>query len=187
MPIRFRCTACGGVLSIARRKAGSNVLCPKCAVTLVVPGASTVPDPEKVEVPVRGAVAGEPVITGRAVGPNGKKSSKPAEDPPLFERLDFESLLQPAVDQVRQKKGPASAAAAEKKPSAKSPPEPQPSAPPRFTSRSGPKPDKPEREKPAPAPAQSFIQITPTQLIAIAILVFCLVGMGVGVGYALGR
>src|SRR5262245_17890357 len=71
MPIRFRCTACGGVLSIARRKAGSSILCPKCAVGVVVPGASTVPDPDRTEAPVRSAVAGEPVIAGRPVAANG--------------------------------------------------------------------------------------------------------------------
>src|SRR5262245_22647675 len=114
MPIRFRCTACGGVLSIAKRKAGSNVLCPKCAVSVVVPGASTVPDPDRTEAPARPAVGGGPVIAGRPVAANGsaaKRTTKPAADPPLFERLDFEALLQPAAARAQAEAKPAAVAA----------------------------------------------------------------------------
>jgi phage FluMu protein Com len=37
MPIRFRCDYCGQLLSIASRKAGSTVHCPKCQHENVVP------------------------------------------------------------------------------------------------------------------------------------------------------
>lgn len=41
MPIRFRCSTCDGLLSIARRKAGTAIACPKCQSDNVVPEAST--------------------------------------------------------------------------------------------------------------------------------------------------
>jgi hypothetical protein len=41
MPIRFRCTKCDGLLSIARRKAGLSIKCPKCQTEVTVPDAST--------------------------------------------------------------------------------------------------------------------------------------------------
>lgn len=38
MPIKFRCPACGQKLSIASRKAGSDVNCPACQWLVTVPG-----------------------------------------------------------------------------------------------------------------------------------------------------
>ena len=176
MPIRFRCIGCGGVLAIARRKAGANVLCPKCSVSVVVPGASTVPDPEKAEVPVRSAVAGEAVITERKPGSNGlkkkRKSAAKSEEMPLFERLDFESLLQPAVAKANE--GAKSGATA------------LPVPPPAPLAKPATRPATKEKPDPTNA-ANPFIQVTRIQLVAIIILVFCLVALAVGVGYALGR
>ncbi len=37
MPLRFLCPACHQLLSIATRKAGSEVDCPKCRSTIIVP------------------------------------------------------------------------------------------------------------------------------------------------------
>ncbi|MCE9561692.1 MAG: hypothetical protein K8U57_06515 [Planctomycetes bacterium] len=37
MPIRFRCGACSKLLGIATRKAGTDIACPYCAVTITVP------------------------------------------------------------------------------------------------------------------------------------------------------
>jgi DNA-directed RNA polymerase subunit RPC12/RpoP len=37
MPIRFRCAYCSQLMSIARRKAGLVVRCPKCAGEIIVP------------------------------------------------------------------------------------------------------------------------------------------------------
>jgi hypothetical protein len=37
MPVRFLCPACHQLLSIASRKVGSEVDCPKCRSTIVVP------------------------------------------------------------------------------------------------------------------------------------------------------
>ena len=39
MPIRFRCPSCEAVLQIAKRKAGTQIACPKCADAVIVPAA----------------------------------------------------------------------------------------------------------------------------------------------------
>jgi hypothetical protein len=67
MPIRFRCAYCNQLLGIARRKAGQVVRCPTCA------GQVVVPNPE----------ADEP-LSPPAAGNN---------DQMLFERSDFDNLL----------------------------------------------------------------------------------------------
>ncbi len=66
MPIRFRCAYCNQLLGIARRKSGTVVRCPTCAGQVVVPNADA---PEVQAAP------------GQA-------------DPLVFERNDFDDLLQ---------------------------------------------------------------------------------------------
>jgi phage FluMu protein Com len=73
MPIRFRCVYCDKLLGIARRKAGSVVNCPQCKQPLIVP----TPEPE-------------PEPTAATAGPSGP----PPVPAPLFERADFDELLQ---------------------------------------------------------------------------------------------
>jgi hypothetical protein len=67
MPIRFRCPTCTGLMSIARRKANATVACPKCGEQVIVPPAD----------------AALPTDV----------ADEPADDRPLFERTDFDSLL----------------------------------------------------------------------------------------------
>lgn len=43
MPIQFRCSACQRMLSIARRKAGTRIGCPKCGISLIVPSRAGEP------------------------------------------------------------------------------------------------------------------------------------------------
>ncbi len=69
MPIRFRCPTCTALMSIARRKANVVVTCPKCGEQVVVPTT-------------------EPAAVGAG------NSYAVAEDRPLFERPDFDSLLE---------------------------------------------------------------------------------------------
>jgi phage FluMu protein Com len=65
MPIRFRCAYCNQLLGIARRKAGTVVRCPTCSGQVVVPTVK-----------------------------NGSDEKSPqAGDLPVFERSDFEDLL----------------------------------------------------------------------------------------------
>src|ERR671937_859256 len=66
MPIRFRCAYCNQLLGISRRKAGTVVRCPTCAGQVVVPNADT-----------------------EAAEENPGSSNNPL----VFERNDFEDLL----------------------------------------------------------------------------------------------
>lgn len=79
MPIRFRCVYCDKLLGIARRKAGAVVSCPHCGEKLIVPS----PEPD--------AAADEEAIKGT----DDDKALAATAGPQLFERADFESLLQP--------------------------------------------------------------------------------------------
>ena len=66
MPIRFRCAYCNQLLGIARRKAGTVVRCPTCAGQVVVPNVEL----------------------------DDTDSGGPS-NPLVFERSDFEELLNP--------------------------------------------------------------------------------------------
>lgn len=97
MPIRFRCPTYNRQLSTARRKAGTQVVCPRCESAITVPEADRAdPDTAGAARPasaVRAATARPPRVNGRpaAVAP------KPGDSGPLFEREDFERLLEPAI------------------------------------------------------------------------------------------
>jgi hypothetical protein len=97
MPIRFRCPTCDRLLSTARRKAGTRVVCPRCEDEVTVPDADLADAgtadnglaevvPVEPEVPVRQA---RRPATARPALP----APKPEDGGPLFERPDFEKLL----------------------------------------------------------------------------------------------
>ena len=97
MPIRFRCPKCQGLLSIARRKAGMTTTCPNCRADVTVPVAdepaasAAVAEEEPTK---RSLTAGAAMVKVRVA--NGKTAPKPTDDPPsepLFERPDFEKLI----------------------------------------------------------------------------------------------
>lgn len=95
MPVQFRCTACRGKLSISRRKSGSQVACPKCGQTLTVPTGEAMAD-ELTELLMAAQTAAK--ADARPMTPAAKLAGRvPAtlEDMPLFERPDFEKLLDP--------------------------------------------------------------------------------------------
>lgn len=52
MPIHFRCPSCYGLLSIARRKAGQEVTCPKCQDRVIVPTPPELEDEQTVAVEI---------------------------------------------------------------------------------------------------------------------------------------
>ncbi len=79
MPIRFRCVYCDKLLGIARRKAGAVVNCPHCSEKLIVP----TPEPDDNE------------GTEEARGTAQDKALEATAGPQLFERSDFDNLLQP--------------------------------------------------------------------------------------------
>ena len=124
MPIHFRCPSCYGLLSIARRKSGHEVTCPKCSDLVIVPILDAQDDEVTMVVEVDSESARERENAARTrrqsegrnrdhpADPDGvvvlasvdepvKPSRKPkksgGDDSPLFERSDFEQLLEPAA------------------------------------------------------------------------------------------
>src|SRR6202011_4429534 len=96
MPIRFRCAYCNQLMGISRRKAGTVVRCPTCGGQLVVPHPSE----------------------GEEQQPEGPVDQP--GDPLVFERNDFDELLDSAADRGRPETIPAPPSA---------PPAPSPSPP----------------------------------------------------------
>ena len=90
MPIRFRCSMCSGMLSIARRKAGTEVECPKCGYEVTVPEEDVGPEPKPAT-----------VASPRSTVPHGpaqtQPTPRPVADRPLFEHSDFDQLLDAKV------------------------------------------------------------------------------------------
>ncbi len=59
MPIRFQCDQCGQHLSIARRKAGTQVDCPRCGLNQKVPGEPLAVEPISAEPTAAEAIGAE--------------------------------------------------------------------------------------------------------------------------------
>lgn len=87
MPIRFRCEHCTQLLGIARRKSGQFVRCPTCAREIRVP------------------VTDEPSLPADPSAPPPLPIPVPETPPGLFERDDFDALLQNNVSMARGKSG----------------------------------------------------------------------------------
>ena len=83
MPIRFRCPKCEGLLSIARRKAGTQIVCPKCQDEVLVPSADL--DTAEPEIDLADECTTAQVIEP-LVGEEKSASS-------LFEKPDFAQSL----------------------------------------------------------------------------------------------
>ncbi len=87
MPIRFRCPDCETVLSIATRKAGTPIACPKCGEEILVPAPGTEPE---IDLADEGNLARDADLLAR----NGSGTAAVvAKMPPLpsvrFEKPDF--------------------------------------------------------------------------------------------------
>lgn len=104
MPIQFRCTTCNQLLSISRKKAGVEILCPKCTTLTRVPQLPSAGDdepvaekpappkaaakpspapPPKREEPVRREVAEtRPPVEPRVARPPVPAAPPPVEPPP---------------------------------------------------------------------------------------------------------
>jgi hypothetical protein len=104
MPIRFRCPYCNRLLGIARRKAGTETVCPQCGKTVTVPGPDDTPPgggpPLELDDSPALPRAAAPVVSAPqpptapprpAAKPQPRRH--PADDPPLFEGVDFDALL----------------------------------------------------------------------------------------------
>lgn len=98
MPIRFKCPTCERMLSIARRKAGSRIVCPRCEDDVTVPDADLADEEEvNVEPVEESGSSTKPIAIGAP--PKPKVPTKPKPDK-LFEDSDFEHLLDEKVKKV---------------------------------------------------------------------------------------
>ena len=115
MPVRFRCSECRSKLSIARRKIGTAVACPTCHHTVTVPAVDDDRDQATELLPFAGmTTATRPASQARVEVAARAKTPVPAVDPdslPLFERTDFERMLEPAVKAAREAAEPTEAIA----------------------------------------------------------------------------
>jgi hypothetical protein len=105
MPIQFRCPACDRMLGIAKRKAGTSVKCPRCAADVRVPALAGMAVETIGPVGAAPAIPKEPKVspTAPAVAVAAKRtaSDRKVDSMPLFERPDFESLLNPAIEKAK--------------------------------------------------------------------------------------
>ncbi len=109
MPIQFRCPACERTLSIARRKAGTSVKCPQCAAMVMVPAMAGVAIESSEPSHKRLTVIQPEIVNTSNQSPAKVKTranvqssaTEKVDSMPLFERPDFESLLNPALAQAK--------------------------------------------------------------------------------------
>lgn len=174
MPIRFECDRCGQRLSIARRKAGTNIDCPTCGTSQCVPAEPSA-EQEVEEMPAV-AVEEEPVsctdepptaedLDGEVMGAEVDEDEQPlvfgpssAEPPPILDEVDLSKTIDldypPVVSVVSGAGGP--------------PPPPLPS--------------EAEREPPQPTPRLPI----PWPIYAQALLLLCVAVGALSAGYYWG-
>jgi phage FluMu protein Com len=143
MPIRFRCAYCNQLLGIARRKAGQVVRCPTCAGQVVVPEGETEAD--------------------------GSDDPQPEPNPPLFERSDFDDLLNAPAS------GPAPAAA----------PAAAPAPPVVYQTPAAPAFDVEPVQAPVARPPGIFL--SPTLATVLTVVVILALAVAFGAGLLTGR
>jgi DNA-directed RNA polymerase subunit RPC12/RpoP len=166
MPIRFRCVYCEKLLGIARRKAGAVVNCPHCGEKLIVP------------TPEEGAEAPGTQDEGTR-GTEEEQALAPAGGPQLFERSDFEALLQsePTFRSGDDESGPPKSA------------KPKP-PPPQFDLES----DFPEKKPAPPLPAlekppavEPGVYLSPKWLTWLSVAGVLLLALAFALGLVVGR
>jgi len=155
MPIRFRCVYCDKLLGIAHRKAGAIVNCPHCSEKLIVP----TPEPQT-----------------EAKGTDEDQALEATAGPQLFERSDFEALLQPepTFRSGEDEPIPSTAPSRPMATAAPLPYVPQPYAP------------------PAPAPLPAPLQppgffLSSSKLTWLSVAAVVLLAMAFGLGIVVGR
>ncbi len=179
MPIQFRCPACERTLSIARRKAGTSVKCPQCAAMVMVPAMAgvaietTEPANQKRLPVIQPEVVNKPNHAPSKVKsrPNSQSTATEKVDSmPLFERPDFESLLNPALAQAKNE------SQRKARPEENATPAPvAPLAPIAVTSE----------PEPSPVAIDNHLVMSRRKLAMIAIAIAVLIGISFVAGYFL--
>ncbi len=103
MPIQFRCTTCNQLLSISRKKAGVEILCPKCTTLTRVPQIAEAEDAgdSPLEPQVKAVPRPAPPIIERKPAPVEQRRVDPPieQEAPEFEAPAPPVLTPPASDQ----------------------------------------------------------------------------------------
>lgn len=149
MPIRFRCPVCQQLLGISRRKAGSNVQCPNCHNAVLVPAQDQEDELPAVPVPAPG----------------------------LFDRDDFEQLLQ-GTEAAGTSRPRASL------PPAPTPPRPAPIPPPVPVREAGGWSVEPVTVQPMPV---GGIVLSPARATMLTVVVIVLIATSFAGGLVIGR
>lgn len=103
MPIRFRCQHCQQLMSIATRKAGCEVPCPRCQRTTVVPAPPAAPPDEPAATPaaaassrpfgVEGASSDGAPVTSEGAAEAEEYGAPFTRRPPPMEELDMTPMV----------------------------------------------------------------------------------------------
>lgn len=171
MPIRFRCVYCDKLLGIATRKAGTVVNCPQCGQPLIVPTPEA--EPEKATAPSN---------------PSQFQATMPPTAPSkLFERDDFDVVLQSDVTVAATESAPPPIARRSK---SSPPPVPSPLPPKPFAIEQN--LPAPPRDYPAPLPlpvpkrAPGLTLSTGMLILMLAVVLFLVIA-AFGAGVLVGR
>jgi DNA-directed RNA polymerase subunit RPC12/RpoP len=165
MPIRFRCVYCDKLLGIARRKAGAVVNCPHCSEKLIVPTPPPGADDEGTE---------------EAKGTAEDRSLENTAGPQLFERSDFDQLLQPEPTFRSGEDVPVPSTAPQRP--GEPPPAPLPYVPQPYPMQQSYAP------APLPVPNQgSGFFISSTRLTWLSVAAVVLLAAAFGLGLVVGR
>jgi len=78
LPIQFRCTTCNQLLSISRKKAGVEILCPKCTTLTRVPQLESASDAPPAPVP-----PAPPVTPPKSESRSRRETPPPVVEPPV--------------------------------------------------------------------------------------------------------
>lgn len=162
MPIRFRCHYCNQLLGIARRKGGSEVRCPTCA------GMLKVPNTDQIDI----------------------EADREEANLFVFDRNDFDDLLQGNVPAPKQHEAAAVAAANEPMaPVIKAPPSGAwgTHAEPAYRERFEPTAPALANEKKSPGGAGVYLSRQQLIIVSVAVIgaIVAAFAMGVAVGWLL--
>src|SRR5262245_54451022 len=158
MPIRFRCN-CGQLLGIARRKAGSMVSCPSCHNEVLVP----LQDDAATSAPSQ-----PPAVPGTG-------------GPALFERDDFDDLLQGGMSLAG---GTPARGSAVRTPAPPARPQPIPPSVPVVHLEAKPMPPVAGTAQVAPVPG---LILSPARATVLTVVVILLLALAFASGLIVGR
>lgn len=194
MPIRFRCQYCNQLLGIARRKAGTNVRCPTCQNDVGVPFEDQPDDSHEQSLEPEFGPADAPTYQApSAQSPlNQSREPSPVDPPGVFDRDDFDNLLNQNVSIIAPAarsgvRAAAPAAANRPAPIAASSPSPVTPEEPTIGKKAKPT-TAPTQTKSSPIRSPSAgLVISPARATLLTVIVILLLAISFAAGLIIGR